>query len=156
MKEYNKQLKSQESAINSMTAEEFKIARETFAQQSRNPDADAMQRRLGRQFERNVAESIQKSLIAKGVDLQEATVQAKARAKEIKSSLAALHEPDMVAGGWLKPEPTRMGNANVNSSIGSSWSSRLPALDDMVNNAVLNGNGSAKLNVRLELLRGAK
>lgn len=43
----------------------------------------------------------------------------------------------------------------MNSSIGGSWSSRLNALDDAVESAMLNGNGSAKLNVRLNVLRGA-
>ena len=73
-----------------------------------------------------------------------------------QSSLAALHEPDMVAGGWTTPAPVRMGDTNVNSSIGASWSSRLSSVDQTVDTAISNGTGSAKLNVRLELLRGAQ
>ena len=61
----------------------------------------------------------------------------------------------MVAGGWAAPAPTRMGDSVVNSSIGGSWSSRLPEIDEMVANAFANGNGGAKLNIRLELLREA-
>ncbi|WP_371929449.1 polymorphic toxin type 15 domain-containing protein [Photobacterium sp. CCB-ST2H9] len=47
-----------------------------------------------------------------------------------------------------------MGDSGVNSAIGVSWSSRLPAIDEMVSDAIANGNGGAKLNIRLELLRG--
>ena len=155
LKEYNKQLQGQQDAINSMSADEFKIAREHYAQNGRNPDADALQRKLGRDFENDVSESIRQGLIAKGVDRSTATTMAKARAKEIRSSLAALHEPDMVAGGWTSPAPTRMGDTNVNSSIGASWSSRLSLVDQAVDTAISSGQGSAKLNVRLELLRGA-
>jgi filamentous hemagglutinin len=156
LKEYNKQLQAQQDAINSMTADEFKIARDAYIQQGRNPAADSMQRSLGREFEREVSESIRQSLINKGVDRSTATQMAKDRAKEIRSSLAALHEPDMVAGGWTTPAPVRMGDTNVNSSIGASWSSRLSSVDQAVDTAISTGAGSAKLNVRLELLRGAQ
>ncbi|KKI26711.1 polymorphic toxin type 15 domain-containing protein [Pseudomonas syringae group genomosp. 3] len=155
LKTYSAQLRAQQDAINNMTAEEFKSARDSYKNLGRNPAADAMQRRMGKQMEREVAEKIQKSLVKKGVDVREAIIQAKARAKEIKSTVAALHEPDMVAGGWLSPDPVRMGSSSVNSSIGGSWSSRLKALDDAVDSAMLDGNGGAKLNVRLNVLRGA-
>ncbi|MFJ3469411.1 polymorphic toxin type 15 domain-containing protein [Pseudomonas sp. NPDC090201] len=75
-------------------------------------------------------------------------------AKAIRSHLAALHDPDMVAGGWFSPEPVRMGDSLVNSSIGGSWPSRLKGLDGAVSSAIANGSGEAKMNVRLELLRG--
>ena len=156
LQEYNKQLQAQQDAINSMTADEFKIARDAYLESGRNPAADSLQRSLGREFEGQVAESIRRSLINKGTAPSEATTIAKARAKEIRSGLAALHEPDMVAGGWTTPAPIRMGDSNVNSSIGASWSNRLPAIDQAVNAAIASGEGSAKLNVRLELLRGAK
>ncbi|ELS43227.1 polymorphic toxin type 15 domain-containing protein [Pseudomonas syringae] len=155
LKNYSAQLKAQQDAINNMTAEEFKSARDSYKSFGRNPAADAMQRRMGKQLEREIAEKIQKTLVKKGVDIREAIIQAKARAKEVRSTVAALHEPDMVAGGWLNPNPVRMGDSSVNSSIGGSWSSRLNALDDAVESAMLNGNGSAKLNVRLNVLRGA-
>ncbi|MBD8189826.1 hypothetical protein IFU20_26995 [Pseudomonas viridiflava] len=80
----------------------------------------------------------------------------KARAKAIRSNLAALHEPDIVAGRYNAPTPMKMGDTNVNSSIGGSWPSRIPTIDNAVNTAIANGNGNARLNVRLELLRGAQ
>lgn len=91
--------------------------------------------------------------MAKGKDFSSATTEAAERAKQIRSELAALHDPDMVAGGG-SPEPVRMGNSVINSSIGASWPSRLKALDEAVDNAIASGGGAAKMNVKLELLRG--
>lgn len=154
LKEYDKQLRAQQDALNDLSANEFKAARDAFRKEGRNPDAEAAQRRMGKQFEREVAESIRQDLVSKGMDAKMATTLAKERAKVIKSNLAALHEPDMVAGGHSKPQPIRMGNSNINSAIGPSWRSRLPAIDDMVKNAIQSGYGNAKLNVRLDILRG--
>ncbi len=54
------------------------------------------------------------------------------RADKIMDKLAALHEPDMVAGGWHDPKPSGLGNRSVNSAIGGSWNKkgRVPMLED--------------------------
>ncbi len=62
----------------------------------------------------------------------------------------------MVAGGWFNPEPVKMGDPLVNSSIGGSWPSRLKALDEHVSKAIANGSGQAQMNIKLELLRGTE
>ena len=51
--------------------------------------------------------------------------------QEISSQRAALHNPDMVAGGYNLSKTTAMGVRNVNSAIGPSWngSGRLKAMD---------------------------
>ena len=51
----------------------------------------------------------------------QASSEAISQSKTLMQKLAALHEPDMVAGGWMHPDPTSMGRADVNSSIGGSW-----------------------------------
>ncbi|VVM90575.1 hypothetical protein PS631_02822 [Pseudomonas fluorescens] len=157
LKEYNKQLLAQEKAINQMSVDEFKIARDAYDKHGRNPDSVAAQTKFGKDFENDVRDSITESLMAKdkNLDFKTASAQASVRAKQIRSDLAALHDPDMVAGGWFSPEPVRMGDSLVNSSIGGSWPSRLKALDESVASAIANGAGQAKMNVRLELLRGA-
>ena len=127
-----------------------------YIQNGRNPIAESMQKSLGNELESLIFNNIRQHLISKNVPPSEATEMAKARAKAIRSNLAALHEPDMVAGGYNAPAPVRMGDKNVNSSIGGSWPSRIPETDNAVNTAIANGNGNARLNVRLELLRGAK
>ena len=70
--------------------------------------------------------------------------------------LAALHEPDMVAGGWFDPDPTRLGPSDINSSIGGGWNqaSRLKDMYAMVDEAIKSGQGGDKLNVKLEPCRG--
>ncbi len=156
IKEYNKQLQSQQDAINSMTVDDFKSARDAYEKVGRNPDAVAAQQKFGKDFENSVRESITESLMAKGKDFKTASAEAAIRAKKIRSDLAALHDPDMVAGGWFSPEPVRMGDSLVNSSIGGSWPSRLKALDEQVSKAIANGYGQAQMNIRLELLRGAE
>ncbi|HHY0363260.1 TPA: polymorphic toxin type 15 domain-containing protein [Vibrio cholerae] len=68
-------------------------------------------------------------------------------------SLAALHNPDMVAGGLDKI--TGFGDKNINSMIGASWSSgkensRVSLLDKQAcKEANEKGNGSKKMNVEL-------
>lgn len=78
------------------------------------------------------------------------------RTEAVMDKLAALHEPDMVAGGWFDPDPTKMGRSDINSSIGGSWNqaSRLKGMDAMVDEAIKNGQGADKLNVKLEPCRG--
>jgi hypothetical protein len=70
--------------------------------------------------------------------------------------LAALHEPDMVAGGWMQPDPKGMGRSDVNSSIGSSWNQggRVSSMDSAADDAIANGRGDEKMNVKLEPCRG--
>ncbi|MDF7797723.1 polymorphic toxin type 15 domain-containing protein, partial [Pseudomonas syringae] len=154
LKEYNKQLQAQQNAINSMKVEDFKAARDAYDSLGRNPDAVAAQQKFGKDFENEVRDSITESLMTKGADFKTASAEAAGRAKEIRSKLAALHDPDMVAGGWFSHEPVRMGDTLINSSIGGSWPSRLKALDEAVSSAIANGSGQANMNVRLELLRG--
>ena len=91
-----------------------------------------------------------------------AETEALARTKELMGKLAALHEPDMVAGGWLAPDPKGMGRADVNSSIGGSWNQKAPGdptsrvghMESSANDAIKNGHGSDKMNVQLEVCRG--
>ena len=61
----------------------------------------------------------------------------------------------MVAGGWFKHEAPRMGRADVNSAIGSSWSrgkpSRVEEMDAAAREAIASGKGDAKMNVELRM-----
>ena len=156
LKEYNKQLQAQQDAINRMTVDDFKAARDAYKEVGRNPDAVAAQQKFGKDFEALVRRNVTESLLEKGVDIRTATAEATVRAKQIRADLAALHEPDMVAGGWSSFKPVRMGDTLVNSSIGGGWPSRLDALDSAVDKAIANGAGASNMNVRLELLRGPK
>ncbi|UWE15549.1 polymorphic toxin type 15 domain-containing protein [Herbaspirillum huttiense] len=84
--------------------------------------------------------------------------------------LAALHEPDMVAGGWAQHKTTSIGRADVNKSIGASWNqaytppgsrssgqkplTRVQEMDREAQHAIDNDRGNQKMNVKLEPCRG--
>ncbi|WP_423383286.1 polymorphic toxin type 15 domain-containing protein [Burkholderia sp. LMG 32019] len=78
------------------------------------------------------------------------------RAQTVASKLAVLHEPDMVAGGWASPDPTRTGRSSVDSSIVGSWNQggRLSTMEGAASDAISGGRGDALMNVKLELCRG--
>ncbi|RQU99896.1 hypothetical protein DF047_33790 [Burkholderia cenocepacia] len=156
LREYAKQLRGQQDAINSLTANEFQAARDAYKAVGRNPLADAMQEATRSEFVDHVRGSIYDSLRSTGMGAKEAMSAATQRANAVASKLAALHEPDMVAGGWANPDPTRMGSTSVNSSIGGSWNQgdRLSTIEGGAKDAISSGKGDALMNVKLEPCRG--
>ncbi|ERJ33385.1 hypothetical protein L810_4294 [Burkholderia sp. AU4i] len=156
LREYAKQLRGQQDAINSLTANEFQAARDAYKAVGRNPLADAMQEATRSEFVDHVRGSIYDSLRSSGMGAKEAMSAATERASKVASTLAALHEPDMVAGGWANPDPTRMGSTSVNSSIGGSWNQgdRLSTMEGGAKDAISSGKGDALMNVKLEPCRG--
>lgn len=156
LREMQKQLSRQQDAINAVTADEFKAARDAFKANNRNPLAGPMQETRRHQVRSTIRASIYQSLLGKGIRPSEAKKRAGERADAVMDQLAALHEPDMVAGGYLNPAPTSMGRADVNSSIGSSWNQRgrVAAMDRAAKDAIDSGQGNAKMNVKLEPCRG--
>jgi hypothetical protein len=92
------------------------------------------------------------------MSLREARLLASSRADNIMSKLAALHNPDMISGGYNTPDPTRIGRADVNSSIGSSWNQkgRVASIDEQARIARDSGKGGAKLNLKLQVCRGRR
>ncbi len=156
--EYAKQLRRQQDTINSMSASEFKAAREAYSANGRNPLADAMQGDLRDNFERDIKSSIRQSIRKNNPDMsiRESNEIASQKTGEIMNKLVALHEPDMVSGGYNQPDPKHMGRADVNSSIGGSWNQggRLGGIDSSVDNAIAQGKGEHKMNLKLEVCRG--
>ncbi|MGN8258695.1 polymorphic toxin type 15 domain-containing protein [Pseudomonas sp. SMSB3] len=67
--------------------------------------------------------------------------------------LAALHEPDMIAGGWAKPDPTGLGDKRINSAIGGSWGhrGRLETIERAAEKALQRGEGMDMMNVELTI-----
>ncbi|MGU2293286.1 polymorphic toxin type 15 domain-containing protein, partial [Pseudomonas aeruginosa] len=162
LKEYARQLKRQEDAINSMSAKEFADARAMFektkkanGKSGRNPLADKAQEEYRKKREKDIERSIFESTRRKnpGMAPDVADAAAKSRSKEIMEELVALHEPDMVAGGWQSPRPTGLGDKGVNSAIGGSWrhKGRVPLLEDAAKDAVARGNGADMMNVELTI-----
>lgn len=78
------------------------------------------------------------------------------RVDQAMALLAALHEPDLVAGGQdvIPKGPDgrpSMGDRYVNSSIGSQWRHRVSALRAYADHMVATGHGDERLNVRWTL-----
>jgi uncharacterized Zn-binding protein involved in type VI secretion len=156
LKEMAQQLERQQDQINSMTAAEYKAARDAFARSGRNPLADGAQASYRKDYAASISRSIRDSLMESGMGAAQAKAEAASRTSEIMSKLAALHEPDMVAGGWMQPDPKGMGRADVNSSIGSSWNQdgRVAGMDAAAEDAIKNGRANETMNVKLEPCRG--
>ncbi|AZE99532.1 hypothetical protein C4J95_2070 [Pseudomonas orientalis] len=163
LREYAKQLKRQESAINNMSAKNFADARRQFnktklespTNSGRNPKATAAQETYRRDRAEAIERSIYESTVRKnrGIDPKKAESHANARTQEIMDSMAALHEPDMVAGGWNSPAPSGLGDKRVNSAIGGSWNQkeRVKLLESAAEGAVARGDGSDMMNVELTI-----
>ncbi|MCP1573296.1 filamentous hemagglutinin [Herbaspirillum rubrisubalbicans] len=170
LKEMAEQLRRQEEAINSLTASEYAMARDAFKRMNRNPAAGEAQERERKTALARITKNITKSLRKRGMIQADAKPQAGAQAKALMGKLAALHEPDMVAGGWMRHETPNIGRADVNKSIGASWNqaytppgsrnsgekplTRVQEMDREAKNAIDNGRGDQKMNVKLEPCRG--
>ncbi|OTA21233.1 hypothetical protein Xbed_00887 [Xenorhabdus beddingii] len=155
LKEYSAQLRRQQDAINNMSPEDFKIARDAYKKNKRNSKAATAQEDFRNDTERDISDKIFRNLIGKGKEPDGAQEIANRKAKQALQGLAALHEPDMVAGGYGQYAPKKMGDSRINSAIGGSWKgSRIGTLDKAAKEAVDSGLGDTKMNVQLELCRG--
>ncbi|NUT63553.1 polymorphic toxin type 15 domain-containing protein [Herbaspirillum sp. C9C3] len=170
LKEMAEQLRRQEEAINSLTASEYAMARDAFKKMNRNPAAGGAQESHREKTLKQMSKGIFESQSKRGMSDAEAKTKAGIDAKELMEKLAALHEPDMVAGGWMKHKTTSIGRADVNKSIGASWNqaytppgsrssgqkplTRVQEMDREAQHAIDNGRGNQKMNVKLEPCRG--
>ena len=112
-----RQLKMQEDGINKLTVFEWLTNRKTFKEKGRlssqtaqNDARDAYKRRKMFDYMLLSAENFKYDEITKKVE-------------DELSSLAALHNPDQIAGGNFD-DVTAMGDKRINSSIGSQWGTK--------------------------------
>ena len=114
--EMRKQLQMQQDGINNMTIFEWLKNRENFKKYGRNPKSKKIQEDFRDRY-RN-AKIDEYLLLYEDMDIKaiEAMVDSELE------GLAALHNPDQIAGGYVDVV-TQMGNKRINSSIGSQWGS---------------------------------
>ena len=147
-KEFYEQLKGQEAGLNKMTVGEYLENRARFDQLGRGTGAaqEAARKKLSLQIQ----DSIEAGLLKSNVAPANAESMAAERAKEIMSSLAALHDPDMVAGG--RDQIGKIGDRSVNSSLGSQWGKdgRISEMDKAAQDALRQHGPDAKMNVTLD------
>ncbi|MNC10492.1 hypothetical protein D3C75_581430 [compost metagenome] len=134
-------MKGQQDGLNRLTVEEFL---ENVANPiKRDPRAAKLaRRRLQRDLEIRLHEELLETMSP-----HEAKVLAARKAKETMSTLAALHNPDLIAGG--KDVITDFGDRQVNSTIGPQWKSKVDSLKRAAENAQSFGRKPIFLNVKL-------
>ena len=142
--EFTRQLKRQEDALNKLTVHEYMDARKYFKKHNRG-GTGAAQRQARKDYEAYLKEKFTEENILANVPKAKAA--AAERAKEAMKKLAALHEPDMIAGGT--DIVTSMGDRGVNSSIGSQWKSRVDVLDKAAKAIPASARKDTKMNVEL-------
>lgn len=147
-KEFYEQLKGQEKGLNDLTVKQYLDNRAEYEKIGRGSAAaqEAKRQRLTEEINQSVLASLEN----RGILGKKADEIASAKTAEIMSSLAALHDPDMVVGG--EREVARFGDRKVNSSIGSQWAkeSRVAEMDRAAQDALKRYGPDAKMNVSLD------
>jgi len=148
-KDFYKQLKGQEDGLNKMTVGEYVERRNSYKEIGRGNGA--AQRQARKDLEITIARSIEEKLIFKGESRVTAKIMSKEQAGKQMKNLAALHNPDLVSGG--KDEIHKLGNKNVNSSIGSQWRDRVSSMDEAADKTLQTNGANAKMNVKLDVCK---
>ena len=125
-KEFKQQLSDQQDGLNKMTVDEYKKNRTAYKENGRASDSDKYQQAAR---EKAIAARTEDNIINKNMSYEDACAEANNWAK----GKAALHGPDQIAGGNAS-DITGLGDAKINSSIGSQWKagSRIGKLDTYV------------------------
>ena len=122
--EFKRQLENQQNGMNKLTVEEYLRNRAEYEANGRSKEGAAAQKRA-----REIA------LRAKTNEYRDAGYSVKDAEKAANAWIktqAALHDSDQIAGG--NPlNITGMGDARINSSIGSQWKTRIDSIDKYVN-----------------------
>jgi hypothetical protein len=144
--EFKNQLKRQEDALNKMTVKEFKDARVLYLKNKRK-GTGKVQKEARIQYDKKLLRALTKEHRKTKSPLDAAT-DAKNETTARMENLAALHEPDMIAGG--KDIISDIGDRSVNSSIGSQWKNRVRFIDDAISDISQIDGENTKMNVKLE------
>jgi hypothetical protein len=146
-REYRLQIAEQQNAINVMKIKQWLGDRSNFLAKVGNPTdkkkfyadsgkyQDKEREKAALDWEISRASALTKQYISEGMSRIDATKKARAQAKiDVKQWMdtqAALHMPDKIAGGKVDAI-NAMGDRNINSSIGSSWKTRVSTIDKAV------------------------
>lgn len=145
--EFDRQLVGQERGLNDLTVDEYLRGREAFKAGDKVRDP-RVAKKARANLARDLTEKITLELRSKGLSHREAKELAMASAREKMNSLAALHNPDLFAGG--KDFISDFGDRSVNASIGAQWRRRIDGLDALANKINLNSRATTKVNAKLE------
>lgn len=136
-----------------MTAAQYVAAREAYKKNGRNPDAAKAQQSYRTKYKKDMVANLTEQYENQGLDEEEAAKQANIDATDAMKKIAALHEPDMFAGGYYDCKPTCMGDSSVNSSIGSQWKKIIGEMDSYADTAIKEGKGNGLLSIQLTICK---
>ncbi len=158
-KEFYRQLKDQQTGINKMTVGKYLQNRQVLKdlidehghKKARRilTGGSKAQNAARKDYTKEIRESLIKSYRKQGKSARDAERLAITETEKTLEELAALHDPDMIAGGDDKIN--RLGNTNVNSSLGSQWSKagRITGIDEAAEKALTEFGPNAQMNVEL-------
>lgn len=139
--EFERQLKGQQDGLNRLRIEEFL---ENFANPvKRSPSAA---KRARKELEETLTQRFEEEL-QQSMGYRAAKTEAARRVKETMASLAALHNPDLIAGG--KDVISDFGDRQVNSSIGPQWKTKIENLKNAAEAVPEASRGKTLINVNL-------
>lgn len=144
---YDRQLADQEKGLNDLTVQEYLEGRKRYKDIGRK-GTGAEQAKARAKYRKELTDKYETQLNEQGITGQAAQTQAAKTASDKMSTLAALHNPDMVVGG--KDVVTTMGDKGVNSSIGAQWKDRVAELDKAALEIPENERGNTKMNAKLK------
>ncbi|MDO5052899.1 MAG: polymorphic toxin type 15 domain-containing protein, partial [Pseudoclavibacter sp.] len=136
----------QQDGLNAMTAEQYLQGRALYRNHGRG----------NRNEQENARKDYERKLTKANEDRGMSEAEARRVARSSMEALAALHEPDGVAGGQDRVGRDPFGNpslgtSGVNSSIGRQQQDNVHLLDQVAVHMLRAGQGEALLNVELVL-----
>jgi hypothetical protein len=132
---YKAQVKGQETGMKALTVQEFLDNRARYEKEGRSEEGSAEQERLRAKW--------RKKLTDEGKSKKEIDA--------VMDALAALHEPDQIAGGT--PVCEELGDRRINSSIGSQWKSKIGTIQAAAEKVAAKMRKKWKMNVELKVER---
>lgn len=146
--EYDRQLTAQQNGLNEMTVQEYLDGRKSYQAMGRGDGKAQAEARIKYEIRRK--KEFEEELEDEGIIGDEAVTIITKKIKAEMSTLDALHNPDMIAGG--KDVVNELGDRSVNRSIGSQWrkpkgTSRVEEMDMAANQALKTQGPDAKMNV---------
>ncbi|EJN36757.1 hypothetical protein PMI38_03796 [Pseudomonas sp. GM84] len=139
--EFKRQLNGQEDGLNWMTVEKFLERIENPEQRNKGLATKAR-----KDYQDSFQEDIESELL-KIMDPFEAQIVAIEKTKNHMSVIAALHNPDLVAGG--KDMISDFGDRQINSIIGAQWKTKIPELKKAAERVPPHLRNSTRMNVKL-------
>ena len=147
--EFDRQLMVQQAGLNDMTVNEYLKGREAFkaGESVRDP---SVARKARADYQLKLQNDLVRKLRNDGLTVEAAEAKARKQTASTMKTLAALHNPDMVAAG--KDKISGFGDRNVNSRIGAQWNKheRLAELDRAASQVPESHRHRTNMNAHLE------